>query len=198
MSLEIFIGVLLVLEAMVYIEALIAFKTQYFWRHEPPQTPKGVVPGFFLEHGGMWGDALIISPLVAHICATYAQQWSGGKFLGTFAISILIGIGMMAQWLKGSHKVWDVFHQAGKVKAAGWIHFFYMIACLTAILLFFIGSKASTEDANIVAVGLAIHIMAGVIQPEWKTFGKVSLGTVATACTAWLAIAGTWWHLVHR
>jgi hypothetical protein len=54
---------------------------------------QGVLNGYsFMEHGGMWADVLVISPLVAYIATKYELKYTAWYSLLIFAIAVIATI----------------------------------------------------------------------------------------------------------
>lgn len=179
---------------MVLSIALLALVTGYLYRSSP--DPAGVRIGYIIEHGGWWGDLILISPVTAYILTHF--RWEDRTITNALILAVAISTVLLAIWLKGSYRVWDVFHRNGEIKTAGWLHYGYMIAVLTALILFYFGgTKPSRQEANLITAAVAIHVVLGFLQPEWKTFGRVSPGTLLFAGAAWGTLTAGWWRLVH-
>src|SRR3989344_5532980 len=131
MNWTVFVVVLAVGEGMIALQGWFAWKG-WMWspRDLQRQMNKGVgLP--FLGHGGMWGDFIIISPLIAFILATYGDEWMIEQWI--FAV-VMGGMGsyiMHEQYKSGTLP--GVHTRKGRLTRAGKVHFVYMAGAFAVL-----------------------------------------------------------------
>jgi len=168
----------IVLNTVVVIEGILSWRYGLFTQAQADRMlpeDQEVLP--FMNHGGMWGDFFIISPLIAWIIPAFSRKWGEGEMVICFIVALLIGAGMFKMWTDGSREAWDPFGQDGRATANGWIHFGYMVFCLTVVLLFYFGTAGTTGvERGIVTLALFVHVVIGVLQPEFYVWGEIARG----------------------
>lgn len=100
----------------------------------------------FMQHGGMWADMFVISPLVAYIVSKYDLAYSPnvqGNILWLPALSLLlvsIGVCLTAgvMFARSGKVIPEAHAHDGKTTVAGWIHGWFAMVCLWAILMFYL------------------------------------------------------------
>lgn len=127
-----------------------------------------------LAHAGVWGDLIILTPLLSVLIGLHGNLWSASDIAVASAIGVVITIGMGFLWVKGAENgLPESLTHGGAMTIAGYIHAVYMAAALAIIVLFFFYSGASREAAMVVSVVLAIHVIygthiaLGLYAPSW-------------------------------
>ncbi|HEX8946766.1 MAG TPA: hypothetical protein VF829_00935 [Candidatus Paceibacterota bacterium] len=89
----------------------------------------GVRRGFsFMQHGGMWADFLLVSPLVAWLVAHHVYPWSSPTSMGILAVSVVLWSGLVLfLFIPMGAQMPEAHAHGGQVTAAGWIHLVYAI-----------------------------------------------------------------------
>ena len=137
----------------------------------------------FANHGGMWGDLLLL-PIANALIAPHlaAGAWLPAAFAVAFAASVLVHV----FWYRGDDKVRKRAHAAehmwpsrpqgtwyGDLSWAGWLHVVYVAAELT-ILAGFLAHATPPPVAVIVCAVFTIHVPLGLLQPRWYVTGRVA------------------------
>jgi hypothetical protein len=147
------------LEALVAGQVYAAYRDQFLTVSQ--MQARGFAQGLpFLWHFGMWGDALLVSPLAAFLSGRYFRQWRlpdlwSSALVGaasSFVLSWLFTLGDMPE----AHVI---DHQ---LTMTGYIHLAYMaivIALFTQFFFFTARVRAST--LRVVSVLLVIHVLVG-------------------------------------
>ncbi len=150
----------------------------------------------WIWHGGMIGDLLLITPLIALIVSRYSLSWDPTRFLLVFGGCLLISFVLHNQWdktnLPESHTYLHVRSQTG------WLHLVYLPAALTVMVMFYFQTphyRIDPEIAVSISAILAFHIFLGthtplkIWNPSWfgVPFGMADLipVTVVSALLAW-------------
>ena len=125
-------------------------------------------------HAGIWGDFVILTPLLAYIVARYADQWYRADIIISLAIGIVAIIGFGFMWINGAkHGLPEAHTHGGHMTGAGFFHAIYFVVAIAVILLVFFHTEISQKAASVIAVILGIHvvygthIMLGLIAPPW-------------------------------
>lgn len=89
----------------------------------------------FLRHGGMWGDFLILSPLLGYIMFRFSNNWKLSEWLVAMILSTLISAILGWIWTKDPT---PSSHTSGGYQTfAGWIHLVYIVPALATIMLLY-------------------------------------------------------------
>ncbi len=160
---------------------------------------KGFAKGLpLLYHAGIWGD-LIITPVLAYIVATHANEWQRSDIVLANIIGIMAIIGFGFLWVFGAkHGLPEAHTYGGKMTVAGFIHAIYFVEAIAGIILFFFYSKITRPEASVIAAILGFHVLygthifLGLYAPEWFT-NRPQKDPVT-----WVVIGASWTALVWR
>lgn len=119
----------------------------------------------FMNHGGMWGDILIISPLVGLIVGTYGDTWTPVQIVTMLIIAMILS-GVM-HWTYVQTPFPDSLAWKGEgITAAGWLHVIYMGAAFAIIgLLYFCTPSPNRTLVLLTGVLLSAHVVVGTHIP---------------------------------
>lgn len=151
----------------------------------------------FADHGGMWGDLLLL-PFANAIVVPHLTF--GRWLLLPLAISTLVSVWLHATW-HGGHTsavhdhMWPsrpYGHRFRDLSAAGWLHVIYVIAELGLIVAWVLSPMPVTVVV-LVAIVLTAHVPLGLLQPGWlATRHRPRTATpmlVAALILLWAAVA---------
>lgn len=139
-----------------------------FW--EGYLTDKRVTMGF-LSHGGMWGDLLLMSLVMALVVPNLIHDRI--YVLPSLAFSLLITILAHAQWCRWMRldaTTGHMFptHSAGRwyidMSISGWMHLVFMTIML-GVLFVYVLSPMPIRVVVAVAILLSVHMLVGTLQP---------------------------------
>lgn len=180
-----------ILEVVIIVKGINAYSKHLFSRRQANRkygSHRRTKVAVFAEHGGMWGYFFILSPLCAGMVALLASEWTLPNITIALSLSIVVGSLMIKKWAKDNNGVIEtfvtpqkvvhegkVYYEKGKTTGNGWIHYGYMVVCLTLVfLMFFFTKKVDGWFLWLTVAGLPIHLCLGLLQPEFNTHGKVS------------------------
>jgi len=192
-------GVLVVLVGfcLIFGEALFAWKDSFLTVAQ--MRARGLISGIpLLGHGGIWSDALMLTPMLAIITYKYANQWSAKSILLAAVVSLVFTIIMCVVWVKGGFTTPESLTHDGTLTIAGWLHAVYMLGALAIILLFYFATSRLTSTPVIIVslilaahVVIANHIPLSLIGPDWYNGRNYrDLSTWAMVIVIWGAL--TW------
>lgn len=175
MDYGLFLIIMLIGIALVFVQGACAYYDEFLTQTQMRQ--QGIHNGWSLmEHGGMWADVFIVSPVVAYIASNYDLDWSwrGLAFLGACSVAVLI---LVHVYEKGGLVNPEAHTHDGKTTAAGWIHAIYAVLALWVLGEFFLGliPFPAKTDLLVMAVVLTAFFYLGVMKfsPRWKLTGDV-------------------------
>ena len=136
----------------------------------------------FVNHGGMWGDLLILPIAAASIIPRLdARARSATLLLSLFAVAVGLSLFAHAQWsamgaiLQTTDHVFPT-HASGlwyrDISVAGWMHVAYM-ALQLAVFLGYIAVPMPREVILLVSGLLSVHLVIGQIEPGWYSTGEI-------------------------
>lgn len=161
---EISLSMLLIAEGFVVAIALSSHFDLFFSKGEMIRAGYDYGTPFNM-HGGMWGDVILISPLMALIW-TWQAEWKNSATLCCLIIASMVSALMHISYRKGGLLVPNWAAHDGKLTFAGKIHQIYMAGALALILLFYFATPGLSVNAILITSGiLAVHIFLGVAQP---------------------------------
>lgn len=147
-------------------------------------------------HGGIWGDWLIITPMIVIITQAYSSQWSLTQISAMLSVSAMVTISMCLMWIHLGKTTPESLSHNGLLTLAGFIHAIYMIIALTIILLFFFYSNIALWHMIIIAIILGFHIIIGnhiilsLVSPPWyKGKNHRDLSVWSQLAVIWILMA---------
>lgn len=169
------------------------------WR-EGTFTSGSVTMGF-MEHGGMWGDFIIL-PIVNGLivpCIPRPTVKSCMAICGLAACAVIVTVFAHAQWdVMGRATATTDFvfprHSAGvwygDMSLSGFLHLAYMSVELTLVLAYVI-MPMPVRKVLLISGLLTVHLIVGQVQPGWYTTGTIwtartIVPTLATVLLTWL------------
>jgi hypothetical protein len=195
----VFIFSLIIFEAFVVLQGAEVYSRGIWSRSDA--LKRGKVwrnPLYFTWHGGMYGDALVVSWIAAWSFAYYGKDWSLWQIIRAFALSLVVSHLMHEMWRRESLKADGPHYENGRTLAAGWAHYLYMIATLsTFILLFFWTPNVSRSFITLATIGLAAHIAVGLIQPHYAVHKKINWLSLIQTLVIWITLGTRWWVITH-
>lgn len=133
----------------------------------------------FANHGGMWGDLLLLP--IAN--AAIAPHLTLGPWLPiAFALSAMVSVLVHVYWYRGHKTTHAAEHMwpsrtrgswHGDLSWAGWLHVLYVAGELT-LLAGFLAHVTPTVVAVIVCAIFTIHVPIGLLQPRWYVTGRIA------------------------
>jgi hypothetical protein len=130
----------------------------------------------FVNHGGMWGD-LVLLPLANAVIVPYLSP--GAWLAGPLAVSALLSVWLHAGWHGGAtagarEHMWPARRHARwwrDLSVAGWLHLLYVAAEVT-LLLGYAFTAVPLSVVFIVTAVLTLHVPLGLLQPARALTGR--------------------------
>jgi len=161
----------------------------------------GSVTMGFLEHGGMWGDFILL-PIVNGLIVPCFPRPSVKRCMATSglaACAIVATIFAHAQWAamgRASATTDFVFprHTSGAwyndMSLSGFLHLVYMSVELTLVLGYAV-MPMPVKRVLLISGLLTVHLIVGQVQPGWYSTGtiwtvKTIVPTLTTVLLTWL------------
>lgn len=145
---------------------------------------RGITNGWsFLEHGGMWADALIISPLLGYVLAHWEVGYDSrvGDVTLILALALCVALGYVYQ-VNGIDAP-DAHTHGGRTTIAGFIHGLFALFALWTISLVYLGATSPTIPASMlmaISSALTPFCVLGVMKfsDRWS-FDRMAMVQVA-------------------
>lgn len=156
--------------AAVILSGALAWR-EGLWRRRP-----GLGMGF-ANHGGMWGD-LVLLPLAN---AAILPHLTAGLWLPlALAVSTGASLWLHRFWYRGGGGAGDHMWPArrrgtwsGDLSRAGWAHVAYVAAELTLLLGFLVHPAPDVVVLTVAGV-FTVHVPIGLLQPRWFLTGRIA------------------------
>jgi len=157
------------------------------WRKRP-----GLDLGF-ADHGGMWGDLLLL-PVVNAVTVPWVEP--GWWLLGPLGLAAVVSLVLHGWWHGGTPEgvrdhMWPS-RPSGRwtmdLSLSGWCHVAYVAGEL-GLLLAWALSPAPPAVVWVVAILLSLHAPLGVLQPAWLATGRLPAVDVRLVM---LALGAAW------
>lgn len=133
----------------------------------------------FLNHGGMWGDLLIMSVAVGFVAP--GIKTSRTCFLASLLSALAITVFAHAQWARLFLKdgvTGHMFptHMTGvwylDMSGPGWMHVAVMAGLLTSMIMY-ASSPVTPQVVLIVSILVTVHVCLATLQPGWYCTGTL-------------------------
>ena len=143
----------------------------------------------FANHGGMWGDLLLL-PVVNAVAAPWIEP--GWWLLAPLTVAAIVSLVLHVWWHGGTpHGVRDHMwpsrpsgQWAADLSLSGWCHVVYVTGEL-GLLLAWAWSPAPPAVVWLVTIILSLHAPLGVLQPAWFATGRLLTMGVRLVMLAW-------------
>jgi hypothetical protein len=147
------------LEGLVAVQAILATATGFLTVSQMHR--RGLEFGLpFIWHFGMWGDLLIVSPLVAYLVGRHLARWRVPSIFSSIVVGGAIS-GLMS-WTYTFGHVPEAHVLNHRLTGVGWVHFVYMAVALAVILQVLLFTRGVTRGLLGVAdVCLIVHVLLG-------------------------------------
>lgn len=119
----------------VAVQGLFSYYDGYFTRKQMLIRHQRGEGKSFLQHGGMWADVFIITPIVAYLASSGYLNYSSVVSGILFACSLVIW-GIAAQYFR-SLPFPEAHVHDGRITIAGWIHLSYAVLGTWAIAVYY-------------------------------------------------------------
>lgn len=170
----------------------------YVSRKEGNFTSRSVGMGF-VNHGGMWGDLMIL-PIVNGLIVPYFRRITAKRSVvvyGLLACAIIVTVFAHEQWAtigKALSTTDFVFpeHSTGiwynDMSVSGYLHMVYMSLELTLIFVYAVVSMPVVRILWVSGL-LTMHVVLGQVQPGWYLTGTIwNARTIVPTATTVLLI----------
>lgn len=184
MNWSLFILVIIAGEGLILLQAFAAFRDGLFSDNQDEWSRWHGQAYTFLQHGGMWADFFIITPLVAYLVGEYQFYYLSSLGLSILVVSLvlwtILAVYIYAPMGKQSP---EAHAHDGNITIAGWIYVLYATFASWIIAMMYIHNMAEpyllNKDIIITSVALVPWIIAGVMKftPQWK-FNSASITQV--------------------
>ncbi|HXG89907.1 MAG TPA: hypothetical protein VNJ02_16385 [Vicinamibacterales bacterium] len=148
-----------------------------WWEGSCRRRP-GLAMGF-VNHGGMWGD-LILLPIAN---AAIVPHLTSGQWLApAIAAATVASLWVHVHWYRGdktthsAEHMWPTRRHGSwhrDLSVAGWLHVLYVIGELT-LLVGFLVHPMPRSAVWVVAAIFTLHVPLGLLQPRWFLTGDVA------------------------
>lgn len=146
----------------------------------------------FVNHGGMWGDAVLL-PVANALVAPWIRP--GWWLLGPVLLAGAASAALHAWWHGGTRDgfrdhLWPARPAARWTKDlswAGWCHVAFVTGQL-ALLLGYAAVAVPRPVVLAVTAVLTVHVPVGLLQPAWRATGRVPRSNIQLLVAAMAAV----------
>jgi hypothetical protein len=158
--------VLLVGIALVLIQGLAAWMDGYFTQDQIKRV-HGITSAYsFVQHGGMWSDVFIITPIVAYISSKYELEYTTWRaIILLLAAVVLVYLAMEFVYKPAGIKMPEAHTHDGRTPLTGWVHALYAVAAIWVCVEVYLGwttPVVSSTDIIVVSLLLTPFFYLGV------------------------------------
>lgn len=173
-----FWAILVIGIALVVLQGVCAYLDGYFSQAQIVKI-HGIRNAYaFIEHGGMWGDTFIVSPVVAYIICAYRLPYfsRSGIIILVFALLISLLGGVVYQEMG---KIYPEAHtHFGHTPPIGWIHGVFAVGAIWICSMFYLAriTPKPGYDMLVISTALSAFYVLGVMKfnPNWR-WSKVAI-----------------------
>ena len=162
-----FFIILIIGITLVFLQGFFSFRDGYLTQMQMHKN--GVYGGYsFMEHGGMWADVFIISPIIAYLTSNYSFNYTALSSIIIFSVVFIITLVAGKAYSKKATTVPEAHVHNGEATIAGWIHGIYALIGLYYIITFYFTDNFSPRAGNvsiiIIAMFLCVFFPLGVMK----------------------------------
>jgi hypothetical protein len=147
-----------------------------------------------MEHGGMWADVFVISPIVAYVVSKYQIDYFSKWGLVVLAFAIVISLAALYAYQKGGITTPEAHTHDDTTTIAGWIHAVFAVAAIWICAMVYLNlttTPMSQRDIIVVSVLLTPFFFLGIAKfSERWVFSSTAKWQVAIEVVVLWAIAG--------
>lgn len=146
---------------LVVLQGFLAWRSGWFTMTQAKEV-HGISRGYaFVEHGGMWADVFLVTPIVAWILFRYhIEYFSRPSLIIMGVIAAVIRFVVVPMFAKGGLITPEAHSYGGEMTAAGWIHILFAIAALWAACMFYFGFVQPKPGMDILWISIAFTLWA--------------------------------------
>ncbi|HUC31629.1 MAG TPA: hypothetical protein VMR99_03020 [Candidatus Paceibacterota bacterium] len=188
-----FLRVFLIGIALVILQGVCSYFDGYFTQFQ--MQAAGIMNGYsFMEHGGMWADIIVISPMVAYIVSRYRLKYTSWYSILIFVIAVGITIAAGIAYKKIGLIYPTPHSHDGRTTAAGWIHGVFAIAALWIAGMFYFtptNPHASTRDVLVISGLLTPFFFLGIVDfnSRWVFMHGAKIQLAVSIAILWIITA---------
>ncbi len=182
------VGIILVLT-----QAMCAWEDGYLTQAQ--MRRHGVMNGYsFMEHGGMWADIFVISPLVAYLASHYHFAYTASYSWLILVIVLAIVIPANRAYNKIGLRFPVAHNHDGHITPAGWIHVLFAIVVMWFAGMFYFtptNPPASIRDILGASGILTPFFFLGIVDfnHRWVFLKGAKIQLVVQVAILWLMTA---------
>jgi hypothetical protein len=199
MEVAVFMSVLVAGIALVSLQGLLSWLDGYLTKGQ--MRARGVTTGWsFFEHGGMWADVFLISPMLAYLLVMYRIPYASKWGLLTLACAAALAFVMGSVYHRNGLKMPESHTHDGRTTPAGWVHGAFAIFAFSTFALFYLRQTSplpSVRDVLAISILLVPFTFLGLAkfnrswrlssQDRWQIAAEIAGLAVLAAVHLWLA-----------
>jgi hypothetical protein len=153
----------------------------------------------FIEHGGMWSDVFVISPIVAFAVSKYQLHYFSTWGLVILFVAIVLSLAMGELYKAGGAITPEAHTHDGKTTVAGWIHGIFAVAAIWIVSMVYIGlTTPAVSKTDIIVFSILLtpfsYLGSAKFNKRWKfdKFAKRQCAVVLIAIWAITFLRPLW------
>lgn len=184
-----FLTILLIGIFLVLVQGFLAWQDGYFTQAQ--MQAHGVATGYsFMEHGGMWSDVFIISPLVAYLVTRYRFAYTAWWSWLILVIAVAATVPANMAYNKIGLRFPVAHNHDGHITRTGWIHVLFGIAVMWIVLMFYftpLHPPASAHDIVGVSLILTPFFFLGMVDfnRRWVFLKEAKITLAISILSLW-------------
>lgn len=119
----------------------------------------------FMEHGGIWADMFVISPIAAYAVSRYQLAYFSRPGLVILAASVVLSLAAGYMYQQGGITTPEAHTHHGVTTVAGWIHSLFVVAAIWVCGMVYLNLTSppmSKPDIIVISVLLTPFFFLGV------------------------------------
>ena len=175
----------------VALQGICAYIDGYFTRAQMLRVHELQKGNSFLQHGGMWADVFVITPLVAYITSKDSLDYS------SLRSEIFLGATVVFWWIAGKYfrslPLPEAHNHNGHTTLAGWIHLGFGVAVTWTLSMFYF-SHPPMHDLIVASTLLTPFFFLGIwkIDKDWRWNPVAVLVVICCPAAVWSVVAWRW------
>ena len=146
------------MEGLVGVQAVLAYQDSFLTVSQMQEA--GFAQGLpFLWHFGMYGDLVLISPVIAYLVGRSSIQYRQRSFWGFVLLGIVVSIAI--GWTYTFASLPEAHMRNHSLTRTGLVHLLYMAIAVTVLIRFFFSNVQSKAELRAVGTLIVVHLLLG-------------------------------------
>ncbi|MDP3956845.1 MAG: hypothetical protein Q8P97_02515 [bacterium] len=160
---------------------------------------RGIRGWSFMQHGGMWADVFVISPIVAYTVGRYRLEFFSKWGLVILGFSVVLSLAAGYMYQQGGIRTPEAHTHHGVTTVAGWIHGLFAVAAIWVCGMVYLNLTSppmSRTDLVVISVLLTPFFYLGVAKfsEHWVFKPQDKVQVAVSIAAVWVVTGIRLWY----